>query len=300
MTRSKAHSLTQHRDRTRSTGDFNPVPRSCPRVNPSYQITVEIGGMPILLHTQDNSFSQLLARRYAGFVDSSVAPRFEFDIELTTPTRKTPDEDVQVEMRDGTWRLGRGRLSRSVGPGRQTRKDSPVRQSLFHRLGSAHRAHADPGAGRRISATFRGSHPQRTRLFFSGVSGAGKTTISRLAPPDVTLLTDEVSYVRRVDGSYRACGTPFAGELARVGENCSAPIASLFFLKQGPENKIEAYGKPEAVLRLMRNILFFTEDAALVENVFQVGLRFCGACASAATYVYSRFAGLGHDRVNRK
>ena len=28
--------------------------------------------MPILLHTQDDSFRQLLARRYAGFVDSSA------------------------------------------------------------------------------------------------------------------------------------------------------------------------------------------------------------------------------------
>lgn len=33
-------------------------------------------------------------------------------------------------------------------------------------------------------------------FLFAGVSGAGKTTISRLAPPDVKLLTDEISYVR--------------------------------------------------------------------------------------------------------
>ena len=44
-------------------------------MNPSYQITVEIGGMPILLHTQDDSFRQLLARRYAGFVDSAALPQ---------------------------------------------------------------------------------------------------------------------------------------------------------------------------------------------------------------------------------
>ena len=31
---------------------------------------------------------------------------------------------------------------------------------------------------------------------FSGVSGAGKTTMTRLAPPDITLLTDEISYLR--------------------------------------------------------------------------------------------------------
>ena len=65
----------------RGMGDSKPAPRSCPKVNSSYQITVEIGGMPILLHTPDDSFRQLLARRYAGFVGSSASPVFEFDIE---------------------------------------------------------------------------------------------------------------------------------------------------------------------------------------------------------------------------
>ena len=111
-------------------------------------------------------------------------------------------------------------------------------------------------------------------FLFSGVSGAGKTTISRLAPPDVTLLTDEVSYIRRDQDGYRACGTPFAGELARVGENCSAPIGCLFFLKQGPENKIEPVAKAEAIRRLMRNILFFAEDSDLVQRVFQSACEF--------------------------
>jgi hypothetical protein len=83
-----------------------------------------------------------------------------------------------------------------------------------------------------------------------------------------------VSYVRHVDGTFRACGTPFAGELARVGENCSAPIDSLFFLKQGPENKIEPMAKSEAIRRLMRNILFFAGDARLVENVFRSACEF--------------------------
>jgi hypothetical protein len=243
-------------------------------VNPSYQITVDIGGMPILLHTQDDSFGQLLARRYAGFVESAASPRFEFDIELTAPPRKAPDEDVRVEMRDGTWRLGRGDFRAQWDPGARRGR---IRQSanpyaidsvlrIVHTLILAHE-----GGFLLHSA---GAIRHGRAFLFSGVSGAGKTTISRLAPPDVTLLTDEVSYVRRVDAGYRACGTPFAGELARVGENCSAPIASLFFLKQGPENKIEAVAKSEAIRRLMRNILFFAEDAALVEKVFQSACGF--------------------------
>jgi hypothetical protein len=69
-------------------------------------------------------------------------------------------------------------------------------------------------------------------------------------------------------------GTPFAGELARVGENRSAPIACLFFLKQASENKIEPIAKAEAIRRLMRNILFFAEDSELVQKVFQSACDF--------------------------
>jgi hypothetical protein len=243
-------------------------------LNSSYQITVEIGGMPILLHTEDDSFRQLLARRYAGFVDSAAPPRFEFDIELTTPSRKAPDEDVRVDRQGGTWRLRRGdfRAQWNPGAGRGRIRQSANPYSIDSVLRIVHTLILAQEGGFLLHSA--GAIRNGRAFLFSGVSGAGKTTISRLAPSDVTLLTDEVSYVRRVDGDYRACGTPFAGELARAGENCSAPIASLFFLKQGPENKIEAISKPEAIRRLMRNILFFAEDAELVQKVFQSACEF--------------------------
>ena len=85
-------------------------------------------------------------------------------------------------------------------------------------------------------------------FLFAGVSDAGKTTISRLAPPDATLLTDEISYVRKQDvrkqmpastAVYVAFGTPFTGELAKLGENVSAPIAALYLLAKGAENRID-------------------------------------------------------------
>ncbi len=243
-------------------------------MNPSYQITVEIGGMPILLHTQDDSFRQLLARRYAGFVDSAAHPKFEFEIELATPTRKAPNEEVRVEMRGGTWRLRRGdfRAQWDPGAGRGRIRQSANPYSIDSVLRIVHTLILAQEGGFLLHSA--GAIRNGRAFLFSGVSGAGKTTISRLAPPDVTLLTDEISYIRRVDAGYRACGTPFAGELARVGENCSAPIASLFFLHQGPENKIEAMAESEAIQRLMRNILFFAEDPELVKNVFRSACEF--------------------------
>jgi hypothetical protein len=113
-------------------------------------------------------------------------------------------------------------------------------------------------------------------FLFSGVSGAGKTTISRLAPADATLLTDEISYVRRDgNGGYVAYGTPFAGELAKPGENVRAPLDTLFLLEKGPENRIETIdSKAEAACALMRNILFFAHDPELVNQVFESALDF--------------------------
>jgi hypothetical protein len=80
--------------------------------------------------------------------------------------------------------------------------------------------------------------------------------------------------VRPSEGGYRAYGTPFAGELARVGENCTAPLAALYLLAKGPENRVEPVSGKEALLLLLRNILFFAHDARLVSAVFDSAFQF--------------------------
>ena len=79
------------------------------RLNPSHEIAVEIGGMPILFRTRDSSFRQLLENRYTGFMSSLPNPKFEFEVELVTPSSEMEsEEDARVEMQDGLWHLRRG------------------------------------------------------------------------------------------------------------------------------------------------------------------------------------------------
>ena len=87
--------------------------------------------------------------------------------------------------------------------------------------------------------------------------------------PTLRCLTDEISYLRRNGHGYVAHGTPFAGELAKVGENVQAPLAALFLLHQAPENKIQPVSEGDAVRALMESILFFAHDSELVNKVFE-------------------------------
>ena len=233
-------------------------------------VAIEIGGMPILLRTPDASFRSMLESRYAGFVKPFVQPQFEFDIDLhPTSDEVSADDEVQVYLRDGLWVLRRGDFRAEWDPraGRGRLQQSPNPYAVDSVLRIVHTLILAPRGGFLVHAASAIRHGRA--FVFAGVSGAGKTTISRLAPPDAVLLTDEISYVQRDGNSYRACGTPFAGELARVGENQAAPLEALFLLGKGSENRIEDLDKITATRLVLRNILFFADDPELVKLVFR-------------------------------
>jgi hypothetical protein len=270
---------------------------------------VEIGGVPIALATSDEGFFDLLRQRYDGFLSSSC-PQFELEFDLTS-AQLASDGDVRVRREGGEWLLQRGDFHARWDP--RNGRGSVCQDANPYSLDSVLRiVHSLILAERGGFLLHSASAICDGRAYlFSGVSGAGKTTMTRLAPADITLLTDEISYVRpgdafissfpvqglkptfsqalngtaeavpypkpetspRTDG-YAAFGTPFSGELAKAGENCAAPIAALFFLEQGPENRIDELPSADAVRKLMRNILFFAEDKGLVEKLFATACDF--------------------------
>jgi hypothetical protein len=245
---------------------------------------IGIGGMTVRLRVPDEAFLRMVHGRYAGFPGAAEAAECDFDVELV-PQRveddaalvdeDSADDDVRVWREGGMWNLTRGDFRAEWSPaerrGRIRQSMNPYSVDCVLRI--VHTLALAKQGGFLVHAA---SAIRNGKAFlFSGVSGAGKTTISRLAPPDATRLTDEISYVRRVGGGYVAYGTPFAGELAEPGENVQAPIETLFFLEQGPENRIEDVGSASVAARaLLRNILFFAHDAELVDQVFAAALDF--------------------------
>jgi hypothetical protein len=207
-------------------------------------------------------------------VSSSNGAGFDFEIELAQPDTESGDEDVRVAWDSGRWLMERGDFRAEWNPstarGRIQQTANPY--SLDSVLRIVHTLLLARKGGFLVHAL---SAVRNGRAFlFAGVSGAGKTTMARLAPPDASLLTDEISYVTMQDHQYTAVGTPFFGELARVGENLRATIDCLYLLAKGPENKIEPITGADAVRGLLENILFFAKEPELVNMVFEAAYVF--------------------------
>jgi hypothetical protein len=233
---------------------------------------VEIGGVPVSLCTDSESFRDLLCQRYAGFLSSSRA-EYELEFQLTE-SRTVSDDDVRVRRKGRQWWIERGDFHAQWDPdsGRGWVEQTPNPYSLDSVLRILHSLILAARGGFLLHAASAICNDRA--YLFSGVSGAGKTTLTRLAPSGIRLLTDEISYVRPGAGGYSAYGTPFAAELAKAGENCSAPVAALFFLEKGTSNRIDEISPADAIRRLMRNILFFADDRGLVEKLLATACDF--------------------------
>lgn len=236
-------------------------------------LTITVGAIPVTVRSASDAFHAMLAQRYQGFCAPAAAGA-ELEVEIAETRFGSPDADLEVKREGAMWRMQRGDFQAAWNA--QSRRGH-IRQtcnpySMDSVLRIVHSLILAEEGGFLLHAA---SAIRNGKAFlFSGVSGAGKTTISRLAPPDATLLTDEVSFIRPESGSYRAWGTPFAGELAQLGENCSAPVAALFLLAKGPEHRVDPVPQLEATRAVMRHILFFAQDAELVQRVFESACRF--------------------------
>lgn len=239
-----------------------------------FEVTLKIGPIAVSLRTDDPVFREMLERRYSGFVAPNAQPQFWFEVTLAPPNTHRAVDDVRVTREGTSWRAARGDFSASwdatTGRGWIQQSANPYAADTLLRIVNSIALAESGGFLLHAASTVRNGRA----FIFSGVSGAGKTTLARLAPPDVRVLTDEMSYVVKEANGYRAWGTPFAGELARIGQNISAPIAGLFFLEKSRHNRLSDIEPAVAVRRLLRNILFLANDEDLVARLFHAAAEF--------------------------
>jgi hypothetical protein len=239
-----------------------------------YSVVIAIGGYSVRLNTTSADFLEVLQARYIGFVSRESSAQFELDIDFFPTERATSDPEVCVSYRSGNWLLERGDFVAEWSPAasRGRIRQTPTAYSTDSVLRIVHTLLLAKSAGFLMHAA---SAIRNGRAFlFAGESGAGKTTISSLAPSDARLLTDEISYVRNVGERYIAFGTPFTGDLGIPGENTSAPVAAVYLLAKGLSNSIEPVRESESARAVLANTLFFAEDSEMVRMVFQAACDF--------------------------
>lgn len=232
-------------------------------------VVVKIGGVPITLFIDSASFLRSVKERYRCFLTNDSHSGLNLAVDLVPRHRISQKEDICVMRKNGRWSAVRADFRLDWD---SKAKSGRLRQGLnVYSLDTALRILHTLLLAEQVGFLLHASSAVRNgRAFlFFGPSGAGKTTIIRAAPADATLLTDEISYVRRDSGKYLAYGTPFAGELGKSGENTSAPVAAFYHLVKARTNRLILMKPGDAVRALLESILFFAEDPNLVSLVFQ-------------------------------
>ncbi len=87
---------------------------------------------------------------------------------------------------------------------------------------------------------------------FPGKSGKGKSTLSRqfLLEEGPVVLNDERVAVRKINGGFKAFGTPWPGD-AEIAVNRGLPLSGMFFIHHGTHNRIRKIELGEALKRLL-------------------------------------------------
>jgi hypothetical protein len=222
------------------------------------QVELSIGRVPLRLHVSDARMFSEASERYEAFATSQEEPFAIYLRNFFSANGGSAEFSYEFEAHQAALRAFSGE-SQFVGANNPYTLDSLLRILLTWML--------LPRTGFLLHAATVVHHGRA--YIFTGRSGAGKSTVASLAP-EGSVLTDELSLVRREDGIWRAYGTPFWGEFRAGDSNTSAPIAGIFRLVQAEENRVAPLRPLEFLRAMIGNVLFFSREPADNERLLDI------------------------------
>lgn len=242
-------------------------------MSPPESVTIEVGGEALRFTTTVDMQIPLVDRHvYADFI-SSREPHAEFTVQ-DGPAERFPTERPFFEshawaLHDSIqgpvlslYRRGKpahrlivfnegfkgGNIYCYETPSQSGRTFpvllSPALEVLFHILFTENQW----GALLHASAVVEDGEA----ILFSGISGAGKSTMLRLwqKHTNAHLLNDDRIILRKQDNGFRAYGTPWHGSLP-VASSRSAPLHKIFVIQHAPRNYVRELSVSEAAKALL-------------------------------------------------
>ncbi|HCA04374.1 MAG TPA: hypothetical protein DEO32_00600 [Ruminococcaceae bacterium] len=139
---------------------------------------------------------------------------------------------------------------------------------------------------------------------FTALSGTGKSTHTALWRKKfggrVTMINDDKPLIRKIDGKYLVCSTPWMGK-SEIGTNIDVPVKAIYVLERGTTNKAERV----SVSRVFRQLLEATLLPENTEDMKKLLGLFDGLFSSVPLFLLScntdvQAAQVAYDAANKE
>lgn len=219
-------------------------------------VDILIGSLPLRISSVDSSLLSAASKRYRGFGDSQEK---RISIKVDREQRESNGQHAFVCDFEGAHVSADVDSAHFSGVRHEYALDSLLRMFLSWAL-----------LGQQGFLLHAATIVKNGKAYvFVGRSGAGKSTVASLSPRG-SVLTDEISLLKRVDGEWRAFGTPFWGEFRADGANTSAPLAGIFRLVQAAVNRLVPLRPSELLRSMLPCVLFFSSQVGDNDRLLQI------------------------------
>ena len=239
-------------------------------------LTIDIAGLPVLIEGLTAALEAAALRRYRPFLTSGK-PAVTVGVTYVEGPKPEPEGDPQVErVAPGEYSVRWGALSAQVSV-----RDQAARGELLenvYMLDSLLRISMSLLLLERGGLLLHSSGVMRDgRVLISfGPSGAGKTTVAR-SVPEADVLCDEVmALLPQPDGSVRAIGTPFHGDLGICAPG-AGPVAAIVRLRQAARDRLTPLSTAAAAREMLAATLFFCREPDLAGKLLDIAAIVCKA-----------------------
>lgn len=107
---------------------------------------------------------------------------------------------------------------------------------------------------------------------FTALSGTGKSTHTRnwrrLFGDRVTMINDDKPIIRKIDGRFYVCGTPWMGK-SNIGCNRMAPVRAVYVLQRGEQNSAQTIS-PGVVLKQLLEATLLPKTKETMSNLLSL------------------------------